>query len=81
MLVPIICDQIDINSMQFGIMSGPGNIDAIFILPQLQEKYLAKKKIFMFVNLKKALDSEVRKVLRWAMRTLGVGYINCCCLL
>lgn len=41
--------------MQFGIMSGRGTIDAIFILPQLQEKYLAKKKDMYVCELKKSV--------------------------
>ena len=35
---------IDISEMQFGLMSGRGNIDAIFIARQLHKKCLGKKK-------------------------------------
>ena len=35
---------IDISEMQFGLMPGRGNIDAIFIARQLHKKYLGKKK-------------------------------------
>ena len=33
-----------LDSMQFGFTSGKGTTDAIFIVRQMQEKYLAKKK-------------------------------------
>ena len=33
-----------IDDMQFGFMAGKGTTDAIFIVCQLQKKYLAKKK-------------------------------------
>ena len=44
--------------MQFGFMPGRGTTDAIFIIRQLQEKYLAaKKSLYMaFVDLEKAFD-------------------------
>ena len=35
---------VKIDSMQFGFMAGRGTTDAIFIVSQLQEKYLAKNK-------------------------------------
>ena len=48
-----------LDSMQFGFTSGEGTTDAIFIVRQMQEKYLAKKKELWlaFVDLEKALDS------------------------
>ena len=33
-----------LDSMQFGFTAGKGTTDAIFIVRQMQEKYLAKKK-------------------------------------
>jgi len=33
---------VEINGLQFGFMSGRSTTDAIFIVRQLQEKYLAK---------------------------------------
>ena len=35
---------VKIGSMQFGFMAGRSTTDAIFIVRQLQEKYLAKSK-------------------------------------
>ena len=51
--------------MQFGFIPERGIIDAVFILRRLQEKYHAKgKKLSMcFVDLEKAFDRVLRKVL------------------
>ena len=51
----IIRERISIDDMQFGFMPGRGTTDAIFILRQLQEKHLAKKKklYFAFVDFEK----------------------------
>ena len=54
--------------------------DAIFIIRQLQEKFLSRKDLndknltlfFAFVDLQKAFDRVPRKVLWWAMRKVGV---------
>ena len=35
---------VKIDDMQFGFMAGKGTTDAIFIVRQLQEKYLSKKR-------------------------------------
>ena len=71
----ILRDQISIDSMQFGFMPGRGTTDAIFILRQMQEKYVGKRKdlFFAFVDLEKAFDRIPRKVLWWAMRSLGIS--------
>ena len=47
-----------IDSMQFGFMAGKSTTDAIFIVRQLQEKYLVRnKELWMaFVDLEKAFD-------------------------
>ena len=70
----LIRQKVDIDEMQFGFMPGRGTTDAIFVLRQLQEKYLAKKKnlYFAFVDLEKAFDRVPRDVVWWAMRKLGV---------
>jgi len=65
---------VKIDDMQFGFMAGKGTTDAIFIVRQLQEKYLAKKKdLWMaFVDLEKAFDRVPREVVWWALRSVGV---------
>ena len=70
----LIRNMVDINEMQFGFVPGRGTTDAIFIGRQLQEKCIAAKKplYFAFVDLEKAFDRVPRKVLWWAMRSLGV---------
>ena len=66
--------MVDIDEMQFGFVSGRSATDAVFIVRQLQEKYLAVKKqlFFVFVDLEKAFDRVPRKVIWWAMKKLGV---------
>ena len=48
--------------------------DTIFVVRQLQEKYLAVNKRFYmaFIDLEKAFDGVPRKVIWWALRKLGV---------
>ena len=69
-----IRSSIKIDDMQFGFRPGRGTTDAIFIVRQLQEKFLAKKKnlYLAFVDLEKAFDRVPRQVLWWAMRKLGI---------
>ena len=59
---------------QFGFVPGGGITDTIFIVRQLQEKYLAaNKRLYMtFVDLEKAFVRVPRKVIWWALRKLGV---------
>jgi hypothetical protein len=66
---------VEIDDMQFGFTSGRGTTDAIFILRQLQEKFLAKKRELWlaFVDLEKAFDRVPREVVWWALRYMGVG--------
>jgi hypothetical protein len=63
-----------IDEMQFGFTPGRGTTDAVFILRQLQERYLVKKRdLWMaFVDLEKAFDRVPRDVIWWALRELGV---------
>ena len=70
----IIRSQVSIDEMQFGFMPSRSTTDAIFILRQLQERFLSKKRnlYFAFVDLEKAFDRVPRKVLWWALRKLEV---------
>ena len=69
-----IRQQVDIDAMQCGFMPGKGTTDAIFVVRQMQEKHLAKKKdlYFAFIDLEKAFDRVPRKVVQWALRESGV---------
>ena len=66
----------DIDELQFRFMQGCGTRvwNTIFILRQLQEKYLAEKKnlFFLFVDLEKAFDLELKVVVWWALKKLGI---------
>ena len=66
--------MVDIDDMQFGFVPGRGTTDAIFIARQIQEKFLAKNKTLYlaFIDLEKAFDSVPRKVVKWALRKVGV---------
>ena len=63
-----------IDSMQFGFRPGRGTTDAIFIVRQMQERFLAKEQeVWMaFVDLEKAFDNVPREVVWWALRKLKV---------
>ena len=66
----LIRQLVSIDDSQFGFVPGRGTTDAIFVEKQLQEKYLAAN--MAFVDLEKAFDGVPRKVIRWALRKLGV---------
>jgi hypothetical protein len=52
-----IRSRVIINNMQFGFRPGRGTTDAIFIVRQIQEKYLEKKDLWMaLVDREKAFD-------------------------
>jgi len=55
-------------------MKGKGTTDTIFIVRQMQENFRVKgkKHYFGFVALEKAFDRVPSKVIRWAMRKVGV---------
>ena len=57
-LESLIHSQVDINNMQFHFILRCSTTDAIYILRQMQEKHLIRKKkiYFAFVDLVKALD-------------------------
>jgi len=63
----LIRQKVDIDQMQFGFMPGRETTAAIFVLRQLQEKYLAKKKnlYFAFVGIEKAFDRVPTDVVWW----------------
>ena len=65
---------VSLDDMQFGFRPGRGTTDAIFIVRQIQEKFLAQKKDLWiaFVDLEKAFDIVPRDVLWWALRQSGV---------
>ena len=70
-----IHQMVNIVEMQFAFVPGKGTTDAIFIVCELREKYIAaanKQLDFAFVDLEKACDCVPRKVLWWALRSLGV---------
>ena len=54
----LIRQMVSIDDSQFGFVPGRGTTDAIFVVRQLQEKYLAaNKRLYMaFVDLEKAFD-------------------------
>ena len=70
----LIRQVVSIDHSQFGFVPGRGTTDAIFVVRQLQGKYLAaNKRLYMaFVDLEKAFDQVPRKVIWWALRKLGV---------
>ena len=66
--------KMSVNDMQFGFRPGRGTTDAIFIVRQIQERFLEKKRdVWMaFVDLEKVFDRVPREVVWWALRHLGV---------
>jgi retron-type reverse transcriptase len=62
------------DNMQFGFRPGRGTTDAIFVVRQLQEKYIERKKDLWMasVDLENAFDRVPREVLWWALRKKGL---------
>jgi hypothetical protein len=65
---------VNLREDQYGFVKGKGTTDAIFILRQIQEKFLEKNKelFLVFVDLEKAFDRVPRSLIEWAMRRKGV---------
>ena len=61
---------IDIGSYQFRFRQGRSTTGAIFIVRQMQERYNQNKtKLYhIFIDLEKAFDRVLRKVIEWALR-------------
>ena len=70
----LIRQLVSIDDSQFGFVPGRGTTDAIFVVRQLQEKYLAVNKTLYvaFIDLEKAFDRLPQKVIWWVLRKLGV---------
>ena len=70
----LIRHVVSIDDSRFGFVPDSGTTDAIFVVRQLQEKYLAaNKRLYMaFVDLEKAFDQVPTKVIWWVLRKLGV---------
>ena len=66
--------MLSIDEIHFGFVPGKGTTDAIFIVRQLQEKFITGRKplYFAFIDLEKAFDRVPRKVLWWSLRSVGV---------
>ena len=70
----LIRQVVSIDVSQFDFVPGRGTTDAIFVVRQLHEKYLAanKRHYMAFMDLEKASDRVPRKGIWWALRKLGV---------
>ena len=70
----LIRQLVSIDDSQFGFIPGRGTTDAIFLVRQLQEQYLAANmRLYMaFVDLEKAFHQLPWKVIWWKLRKLGV---------
>ena len=70
----LIRQVVSINDSQFGFVPGRGTTDAILLVRQLLEKYLAVyKRLYMaFIDLEKAFDHVPQRVIWWALRKLSV---------
>ena len=69
----LIRQLVSVHDSQFGFVPGRGT-DTIFVVRQLQEKYLAanKRRYMAFVVVEKAFDRVPQKDIWWTLRKLGV---------
>ena len=60
-----IHEMVNIDEMQLGFVPGRGSVDTIFIVHQLQDKYITPNKMlyFAFIDHTKAFDLVPMKVL------------------
>ena len=69
----VLCERLncvtEVDENQYGFMAGRCTTGDIFVIRQLQEKYLEKKlKLYhIFVDLKKAFDKVPRPAIGWAL--------------
>ena len=65
-----LLDHLYIGQYQYGFRSGKSTTGAIFIIRQLQERFIAKnRKLYhLFIDLEKAFDRVPRQAIRWALR-------------
>ena len=70
----LIRHVVSIDDSQFGFVPARSTTDVIFVVRQLQEKYLAvyKRLYKAFVDLEKAFDHVPQKVIWRVLRKLGV---------
>ena len=59
----LIRQLVPVDDSQFGFVPGRGTTDAIFVVKQLQEKYLAANKRLYMAFVEKAFDRVPRKVI------------------
>ena len=61
---------VSIDESQFSYQKGKSTTDALFVMRQVQERYVEKKKklYHIFVDLEKAFDRVPREAIRWALR-------------
>ena len=65
--------RVKLDEMQVGFMPGRCTTDAIFIMRQLLEKYMAERDLSMeFLDFEKAFDRVPREVIWWSLRGKGV---------
>ena len=69
-----IPESVNIDSMQFGFMSGRGTTDGLFVVQRMQEEYRNKKKklCMSFVDFEKTFVRVPQKVMEWTIRKKGL---------